>query len=310
MGRRGNNRFGNRGIGFSSDVKSRVRNDRMFYVFYRHLWVLAMNRFDYENLPDYCERWMIEESMINNGSVLFFEAPAIGVTAFPYTQNGALNMFNVPTKRKVISITSYQPVRTQNNSVIVWNDDTRQPFISIIIYYADLLAQTERAKFINREQQKRTKGIVTTADNVETVRNMINQQKDGQPYIIQKPEFVDSSRTEAIDLTTPIILKELDDEKNAIYSEYLTILGYNNVSIDKKAQLTSGEAFSNIEHTMGMRNNALTCRQEGIEKVNKKFGTDIQVRFSLDGNGGWDVGTIHNDITGPDISLQSDGNTD
>lgn len=317
MGRKIPNQKGMCGVGFDRNVKSKYRNNRYFWIFFRHLYTLAMNRFRYKNLPIYCERYMIESAMCNEGSVLFLDAPGLGVIALPYTSNGKLDIYRVPKVRRGITSTGYNPTRTNANSVVVWNDDNRQPFLYVIVYYAELLTETEICKFVNREQQKRTKAIVTSPEHEDTVRQVIAQQKDGQPYVLATQDFAEITKTGTLDLSSKIILKELDDEKNAIYSEYLTMLGYNNINIDKKAQLTEGEAYSNSEHILAMRNDALTCRREGIEKVNRMFGTNIEVEFSIltAGNsfggivnerteGGVEDGGIYDDIGNDDLPLQ------
>lgn len=281
MARRAPNKKGMRGVGYSSRINAKVREQRMRDIFFRHLILLAFNQMQYDNLPTYADRWTIRNSLIYYGSVLFFETPALGVTALPFVGRSRVDIFQNPVYRQGVTDTGYRPVRNAANSVIVYNDDTRRPFIDIVWYYADLLTQCEIAKYVNREQNKRGKAIITSADNAQSVREILAQRKEGIPYVLTDEAYVQNVKTSTLDLSSPIILHELDDDKNRVYSEYLTMLGYETVNIDKKAQLTSRESLSNYQHTLAMRNDALTVQQEGFEKVNKMFGTNIQVSFGL-----------------------------
>lgn len=284
MGRRSISRdpLGLCGVGYDQKIMNSVNRDWTYWNYLRYLYVLAISRFKWNGLPDTVSERVIEQTLIMKGNCLFFENPVIGMVTLPSANTGKFNIYNIPRIRHVNTANGYHTVRYENNSVLVFNDATYSPFVPIIEYYAQKLARVELAKDVNITLQMRPKIIRTNKDNENSMRQMINNTQLGLPYIFydDSDEFIsETDKPEVLDLSTPIITEPLDKTKMTILGEYLSLLGYNNISVYKAEHLTVDEGNANNEHIMGFRNNALRSREIGAEQVNRMFGTNISVEF-------------------------------
>lgn len=76
-------------------------------------------------------------------------------------------------------------------------------------------------------------------------------------------------------------IRELIDSTNVILSEFYENIGINK-TVEKRERMISAEADSNKELLKLNIMNMFECRKAGIAKVNKLFGTDIEVECNVD----------------------------
>lgn len=285
MGRGGFKRkpFGIDGFGYSQNLKQGFMWNVTFANYMEHLYLLAVSRFTYKNLPPTVSRRMIEKSLIERGHVLFFDNEIMGYLALPSTAASKVNIYDVPKKRIVNTASGFHATLTEQNSVLIYNDDTRTPFIDTVAFYANKLTRLEMAKDANIAQLMRPKIIRTNQDNENSIRQMLNKAELGEPYILYEDEdnlLSGSDKTEVLNLTSPIIIPDIDRAKFTVLGEYLSRLGYNNINIYKSEHLTVDEGNANNENIMAFRESALESRRDGLEQVNRMFGLNIEVEFS------------------------------
>lgn len=277
------NPFGLEGVGYSENLKKGFMWQVTFHNYMEHLYLLAVSRFQYKNLPKTVSRRMIEKSLIERGNVLFFENEIMGYMALPAVGKSRLNIYDIPIIREINTASGYHAERDESNSVMIYNDDTRTPFIDTVAFYANKLTRLEMAKDANITQLMRPKILKTTQDNQNSIRQMLNKVELGEPYILYEaePDLISGDeRTSVMDLTSPIIIPDIDRAKFTVLGEYLSRLGYNNINIYKSEHLTVDEGNANNENIMAFRESALQSRRDGFEQVNRMFGLNIQVEFS------------------------------
>lgn len=184
-----------------------------FNNYMEHLYLLAVSRFQYKNLPDTVSRRVIEQSLIERGNVLFFKNEIMGYLTLPANGASRVNIYDIPKKRIVNTASGYHGVFSEQDSVLIYNDDTRTAFIDTIAFYANKLTRLEMAKDANITQLMRPKIIRTNQDNENSVRQMLNKTELGEPYILYEDEdnfLSDKNKTEVLDMTSPIIIPDID----------------------------------------------------------------------------------------------------
>lgn len=271
------------GFGYAENVKKGWMWKVTFNNYMEHLYLLAVSRFQYKNLPDTISRRVIEQSLIERGNVLFFKNEIMGYLTLPANGASRVNIYDIPKKRIVNTASGYHGVFSEQDSVLIYNDDTRTAFIDTIAFYANKLTRLEMAKDANITQLMRPKIIRTNQDNENSVRQMLNKTELGEPYILYEDEdnfLSDKNKTEVLDMTSPIIIPDIDRAKFTVMGEYLSRLGYNNINIYKSEHLTVDEGNANNENIMAFRESALQSRRDGLEQVNRMFGLNIEVEFS------------------------------
>ena len=78
-----------------------------------------------------------------------------------------------------------------------------------------------------------------------------------------------------VKLDTQTYLQAIRQELNS----FLTQLGYDNITIEKKERLITDEAHSNDASVMFHRADRLRAREEAAEKYNAMFGANLRVTW-------------------------------
>lgn len=272
------------GAGFDHNIRNKQYIRRIQTHYQIQLYLLAVERFVWRDLPPSISPRVLEQSLILRGNVLFFRDPYMGVLALPSTNTGRFNIYDIPKTRYINTASGYHARRTEQNSVICFNDKSLLPFYPEVTYYAWQLANVQKAKTMNVAQQMRSKIIITNADNKASVERILGEADLGRPYVIADESLLmrGGSSTSVADIGGEYICDKLEEEKRAIFREYLTRLGYRSMSAEKAERVNIAETTGNDEHYMANRTGALSMRQLACEQVNRMFGTNITVEFNPD----------------------------
>ena len=306
-----NHPFGLYGAGYDGRVHAQAKMNRTFYHFVDYLYLAAVSRFKWNNLPKTVDQRMIEQSLIMQGSCLFFKLDIDGnFYATPSANSGRFDLYGIPLTRRVVRPNGFKRTfhASDKDNVLIYNDYTLMPFIQVIWYYAEKFTRLEVAKDVNTELQKKPKAIRTNKDNVKSIKEALREQSLGVPFILADDELTQpGDKTDVISFDTPIILEELEKEKNALFSEYLTRLGFNNINIYKNEHLTVDEANSNNEHIQSFRNSALEMREKACDKINELFGLNMSVEFNANQIL---MNDFHGNLSNGSFNVRRDGDGD
>lgn len=271
------------GSGYDGKLVRKFDEAVTFDHFVNQLYLLAINRYTWYGLPKTVSPRALEQAMIFNGAVCFFKDNILGYLCLPCAKAGRFNIYNIPTTRYINTASGYRHKATEKDSALIYNDQTFRPFMPEIYYFAKKLTMIEKAKDVNTRLQMKPKGFFVDKDNVNSAKIAINEAEDGKPFIlVDKNDGFSADTKGVLDFSVPCILEQLEKEKNCIWSEYLTRLGYNNLNIYKKERLIESEAESNEEHILALRDGGLFMRRQGIEKIKQLFPelSDISVEFN------------------------------
>ena len=254
-------------------------NNLSYRYFYNELYGIAISRFVYENMPEEINVRFLEKMLIEQGKVLFFYDEDLGYTALPYTSDGRLDIYNDPINRRAYASSGYHKNLNKDNSVIIYNNESRTNELPILQYYALKLYRADRAMDTNINIQK-TPIIVQCQENERlTVENALMKYEGNQWTIITTKNF-NPENFKVMNTNVPFISDKLHDIKSKIWNDAMTHLGIANLSIQKKERLISDEISKSQGGTIASRQTALISRQEAIKKINSMFGLNITVKFN------------------------------
>jgi hypothetical protein len=91
-------------------------------------------------------------------------------------------------------------------------------------------------------------------------------------------------QTQVLDTTAPFLLNNLQDYKNSLHSEMLSLLGINNSANDKKERLITDEVNANNQYINVNIDLMLELREEAAKAINEMFGTSITVERGVEPN--------------------------
>lgn len=277
-------------------------NDLAFQNEFQRLYKMAMNRWTFENLPETCNERVIQQSMLLNGSAVFFDKEDQLLSLPGYPAGGGFNIYGDPLSAWVYSwngsfneqVSLYvrgglessmlrkgngQMTPTSSLGVFVRENSMCYPFLRVIIYYAKAIADTLRAIDVCRVNMK-TPFIITAQEEViNSVKRFFEDREKNMSYIISSGVFpADKIQLQPITTTNEALtsLMQLCDWYEQRFRE---ICGIDSLAqIDKKGEnLIEAEVVANDEVQEINLDASLHYIQQGLDDVNKIFGTNIKV---------------------------------
>lgn len=272
-------------------------------IFFRNMEI-STNRYTIKGLPDSCRERVVLQSLFTYACVCFFEykgtllalpsAPSgkgwnvngDPLSACVYSKNGQLNeeidlYIHGGYNDGVMTLGPMGTATKQNpKGVMVWENMSRYPMIREAIYYSERIADTLRTLDIDRKWLKRPFIPVGEDTIIPSIINMLKSIEDNDDLIPVDTGVMDIDKFNML----PVDLGK--DTINAVVAlcewyenKYRELNGIkNNSQIDKKGEnLITAEINVNDQYTDLSLDKILPVIEEGLDDVNKMFGTHITV---------------------------------
>lgn len=253
-------------------------NNKTYDMYYNRLTELALNMFEWVNLPDSVDERFLELSLFSQGMAVYFNDEVMGNLALNCMIGGNLDVYRIPIRRTAYATNGYQKHLTNQDSVIIFNNYTHTNSLLDIEMYARRLYEIERAIDVNVRGQKTPNIVRATESQRLTMLNLYMQYDGNEPFIFGDNNL-DMDAIKVLKTDVPFIADKLNLLKRQIWGEALTYLGIENNSSDKKERLITEEVNSNLGGVEAQRFCKLNARRQAVKKINKMFGTNIEVRF-------------------------------
>lgn len=254
-------------------------NDRTYICYYNQLMELALNIFDWKNLPPTCDARFLELELFSRGYCLYFNDPIIGDLTLSCTIGGALDVYRIPIERRAFATNGYNAMRTSADSVLIFNNRIHTPTVLAVEMYARRLYEVQRAQDINVRNQKFPLLIKSPEQRRLSMENLYADIDGNQPVIFTD-DTIDLTAVEVLKTDAPFVADKLEILKHSIFNEALTYLGIENSNQDKRERLVSAEVTGNSGALEASRWSFLNSRRDAAEKINRMFGTEIEVGYN------------------------------
>lgn len=262
--------------------ESLIANVYTYDQYLMRLKELAISMFEWKNLPDTVDVRYIEMTLFSNGSAIYFNDKEIGNLCLTCVAQGRLNIYGEPIKRRAYSkYNNYQKNLDTKNSVIIWNNYLRTNSELDIEMFARRLALLDRIIDVNANAQKTPILIQGEEKDKLTLKNLYKEY-DGNSPVIYGYNGLDKNSLTVLTTEAPYVADKIYTLKTQIWNEALTYLGISNINIQKKERLITDEVTRNQGGTIASRYSRLEMRREAVEKINKMFGTNIEVNYRED----------------------------
>lgn len=257
--------------------ESLFANMRTYGQYMAILKQIAISMFDWKNLPDSVDERYLEIALFYNGAGVYFNDEVMGNLALNMIFNGEFSVYGEPVSRRAFSrYNQYQKILDKNDSVIIWNNLDRTPTFPIIDMFARRLYNIDRAIDVNVNAQKTP--ILIRCDEKQRL-TLVNAYKemDGNSPVIYADKSFDPSSITTLKTDAPYVADKLYELKSNLWNEALTYLGIPNANVMKRERLIKDEVLRSLGGTMANRYSRLQARQEAVKKINRMFGTNIEV---------------------------------
>lgn len=257
--------------------ESLFANMRTYGQYMAILKQIAISMFDWKNLPDSVDERYLEIALFYNGSGVYFNDEVMGNLALNMIFNGEFSVYGEPVSRRAFSrYNQYQKILDKNDSVIIWNNLDRTPTFPIIDMFARRLYNIDRAIDVNVNAQK-TPTLIRCDEKQRLTLVNAYKEMDGNSPVIYADKSFDPSSITTLKTDAPYVADKLYELKSNLWNEALTYLGIPNANVMKRERLIKDEVLRSLGGTMANRYSRLQARQEAVKKINRMFGTNIEV---------------------------------
>lgn len=267
----------------TKNKQSLTQNQLTATNYYMWLKLLCMSMFDWKGLPDTINIDYLEETLFDNGRLIFFKDDVLGYLALKCIPDGAINVYGEPVSFSV-SVPGYQSkvhLIPGLNSVIIKNNQLIEPSQYAVGSFASRLAETERTIDINIKAQKTPFIIPVPSDKaLLTLRNAYKQIADGEPVLFLDKDMLAGEGISVLNTDAPYVVDKLDTHKMNLWNDALTFLGISNANTEKKERLITDEVKANDQLIQMSANVMLLKRQQAAAEINKLF-PDLRVTVDL-----------------------------
>lgn len=243
---------------------------------------IAINIFEWKGLEEISPSLtseIIEETLFDKGSCLFFKDDNLGYMALPVVPANRLNVYRKPTNFRAIG-NNYTKEYDVDNSVLIKNNTLKKATFDIVDYYTSKLADIELTKDLHRNAHKMPLVLECTEDTQLTAKNIFKKIHSNEPVI-----FKNRTRGEGevgvnvLNANVTYINDKLEDDYHNYEARILTALGLDNYVEDKKERVQSAEVESQQEYIISSFRASLNERKKACEAINKMFGLNLSVDY-------------------------------
>ena len=284
-------------------INSQLSNARTYQMYFRQMLALAENVFEFEGLNKFIDVSYLNKSLLRKGSIAWFKDEVIGVIALPYRSLSTLDIYGRPKKIEVFSNSNgYHRILNKNEFVIMYDNNGRYPLYLDIAQMAERMALCVRTQDINIAQQKTPRVWKTNQDKVNSTKSLLNNI-DANVESIVAHESEDLEDLECVLQPAPYVTDKIEQKIDKLWAEFFRLIGVANLQEQKRERVIQDEMIASQGGTIASRYSRYEPRANAIAKINKKFGSDISVKY-YDGEPSMkgelddvsDVSTVRNDV--------------
>lgn len=249
---------------------------------FQYLFNKTLRMFKYSNLPKTIPEKDLEIILQLQGYVTFAKDDKGDLYCFASGLGGVPNPYYLPT----ISIVANPALRLNKeytidkDCVVMLNDDLYQGLSPLISRYASLLVECELS--LKQAILNARIPAVVQADNDNTkqsAEDFFKQIERGEGYgIITSKQFFDGLKAFSFNTNTTNI-KDIIESLQYIKGSFYNEIGLSSQFNMKREAINEAEAVLNEDVLYPLIDTMLKCRQDGLDKVNAMFGTNITVDF-------------------------------
>lgn len=262
--------------------ESVLLNNASYMQYYNRLKELAISMFEWKNLPSTIDPRYIEIGLFEMGCMVYFKDDIIGDLCLNSIVNGQLDVYGYPTNRVAYSrYNQYQKTLSNDDSVIIWNNYLHTNNMLDVQMFAKRLYNLDRIIDVNANAQK-TPILIQCDEKQKLTMNNVYKEYDGNSPVVFAYKSLDANGLTVLKTDAPYVADKIYELKMQLWNEALTYLGISNVNIQKKERLITDEVTRNAGGTIASRYSRLESRREAVKKINKMFGTEIEVNYRED----------------------------
>lgn len=259
-----------------------IQNIEIYNYWRSRLINMALSQFEWHGLPDTCDPWYFERTLLFNGSASVYKLAGSDdiwlstAYVFDNKKGNTFTVYGYPTSIRGIGCNTTN-IETDDFEVL-YDNRNHDNLMWMIDLYAKKLWETEMTFRSNLKQQNTPYVVATTKNESLSFTNFFNRIFGFEPVIQVKNTSNIEEAVKVFDLKKEYIGNELLDTLKSIWNEACKMLGITGETT-KKERLLDGEIQMNrMQDTITMSSRLLN-RVEFTNKINKRWGWDVSVNL-------------------------------
>lgn len=262
------------------DFRDKERNAN-YYV--RQMLARSQSMFRYENLPDTIPQKFLEMYLQTNGNAAIAEVNG-ELYAFTGGLGGEPDAYYRPTLYTVANpaLNLSKSYKIDEDCVLIWGDSLGLGLLPMFKRYASLLVENELSLLL-ADINLRTIAVLTAEDErtAEAAKIFLADIEKGKQGVVAQSTLIGGfNSVPYVSSGSSSIMTQLIE-----FEQYLKANWYNDIGIQsnynmKRAQVTADETQLQYDSLLPLIDDMLKCREEGVEKINKMFNTNISVSLN------------------------------
>lgn len=261
-----------------------------FNSFYFELLDKALSLFEWKNLPDNIDSDMLEFFLLTRGHIAFFKSDdklhaTFGTPSDTLDENYTFTKYLITNP--YISGGETFNLTVGSECIVVYNTPCDKVSITKSIFNRSLRRTAgilaDNISSLNCLQINSRVQTMVTADNsniAKSAETVLKEMYEGKPYKVITNNLANNITIENKNNTNSNTFSELINLNNYMYAQYLHSIGIKSNESAKKERLITAEIDENDTECQINLNQMLKSRKKAVEKINKLFDTNIEVKLN------------------------------
>ena len=238
---------------------------------------IALNIFEWKNLPKGIKGEYIERKLLERGSLFFYNSQkAGGLLCLPADQAQNLNVYEYPERMRTKGHNFWEDVEFEAG-VLIKNNPLKTPTLDQMTFWLEHIVDVFSAFKVNLNHSKTPYIISGTKEQMLTMKNILEQVTGNAIAVVVDKSLSDLASLDLKQTGVSFIGDKLLDAYDRLEDKLLTFLGINNTNTTKRERLVVDEVNSNNDEIENNLDTFFTARKKAVEEINEKFGLNIEV---------------------------------
>ena len=262
------------------------KNTYIFSMYVKYLLQKLISVYEFKLPEDWAQNYF-KYVLMGYGYIAVFDTDKYGVICQECTLGDRISLYKQPTRAIVTNplfAKTYDLKIGENCEIIKLQPDFSSP-LDLISTYADMMTLALETAGINMLNSKTSYVFFADSDKMaQSYKKAYDQIASGNPMTVIDRSLLSETGDPSWQFFTQNVGQNYISDKllidlQTLENQFNTAIGIPNANMQKRERLISDEVNSNNAETSALVTLWLETMQEGIDKVNKMYGTDISVRY-------------------------------
>lgn len=264
-----------------------TRDTALFNYYVRYLFEKILSVYNFTGIPDEWAANYFKYVLFGIGYVTIFDTDRFGVIPQECTLSDTHTIFYQPRYALVTNpvFSGSRMLEIGRECELIKLQPDYGSVMDIVGTYADLLAVALETANINLMNSKAS--FIFMAQNkaeAESYKKLYDELAGGKPFAIIGKDLINEDGTKNWDFFVQnvgqnYITDRILNDMKSIEDQFNTKIGIPNANTQKRERLISSEVMANDIDTQALVNVWLDTMKKDIEKVNNKYGLNLNVEY-------------------------------